>query len=591
MSTNNLLNTGVVPLYVSQGGTGHNAVVTSPTATSWAGWDANENLSANNFLYNSQTHNTDTGTLVITVSSPYYTILTGNTSRYLFLPDNTTIPLGYSVRIFNDSSVYHILAASNNSDVYTLLPGFTVIATSINTSVSTASSWNVVVESEQNTVPGLQNQLAYYASNGIEISGLVTAANSLLVTDSAGAPRLGTAILSDITINGITAGKGNGDGVSTTVFGASAGPGVGYTATGYVSIGFQSAALATSNNGAGSFIAIGAYAGLHANDYDIFIGSQTAQESSGGSNIGIGYQALYRGGSSLNACLAFGSATLSSLTSGQNVTAVGPQCAQDITACSYGIFIGSYASATDPSNCNNVIAIGSGAIANSPTGTNGAGIAFGGVNYRVGYNSNGLPYANNSGNTAGYWRVTVNGTNFLMPLMQDGVLTPSSCFLTDGNGTPTLSSSLTDGQIIIGSTGNAPVPANLTAGDNITITNTSGNVTISGTTAGIQWIGVSSTLQAALPNHGYIIQNSSATTIALPATADLGSTVNVQGLGAGGWSLAANTGQTIQFGTSRTTTAGALTSTNQWDACQVVCVVADTTWSISYSTTNALNVT
>lgn len=106
----------------------------------------------------------------------------------------------------------------------------------------------------------------------------------------------------------------------------------------------------------------------------------------------------------------------------------------------------------------------------------------------------------------------------------------------------------------------------------------------------LAWSGVAGTTQAAAVNNGYIIENAGQTTVTLPATAAIGSMVQVQGLGAGGWILAANTGQTIQLGSSATSTAGSLTSANQWDTVHVVCVVANTTWSVSFTLSSGLTV-
>ncbi len=112
--------------------------------------------------------------------------------------------------------------------------------------------------------------------------------------------------------------------------------------------------------------------------------------------------------------------------------------------------------------------------------------------------------------------------------------------------------------------------------------------TSSGTGTGITWSGVTGTTQAAIVNAGYVIQNALQTTVTLPAIAALGSIVYVQGLGAGGWSMAANTGQTIQIGSSSTSSGGSVTSGNQWDAIGVVCVVTNTTWSLLPPVSSAL---
>ena len=102
--------------------------------------------------------------------------------------------------------------------------------------------------------------------------------------------------------------------------------------------------------------------------------------------------------------------------------------------------------------------------------------------------------------------------------------------------------------------------------------------TLATTSQFVVWNDVSGTSQAAAVNNGYIISNASQTTVTLPATAAVGSVISVVGKGAAGWILTANTGQTIKLGIATTTSAGSLTSTNQYDCVEVICVTADTTW-------------
>jgi hypothetical protein len=97
---------------------------------------------------------------------------------------------------------------------------------------------------------------------------------------------------------------------------------------------------------------------------------------------------------------------------------------------------------------------------------------------------------------------------------------------------------------------------------------------------------VPGTTQAAAVNNGYIISNAAQTTVTLPATSPEGSIVAVQGKGAAGWILAANTGQVIHFGNQATSATGSLTSTNQWDTVEVVCVTANTTWAVKSAVGN-----
>lgn len=146
---------------------------------------------------------------------------------------------------------------------------------------------------------------------------------------------------------------------------------------------------------------------------------------------------------------------------------------------------------------------------------------------------------------------------------------------------------LAAGQVLIGTTASDPTAAALSAGTGISISSVTGSITISSTGVGsLTWNDVSGTTQAAAVNSGYIISNAGQTTVTLPATAAEGSVFAVQGKGAAGWILAANTGQTIHFGNAATTSAGSLTSTNQWDSVAIVCVTANTTFAVTSAVGN-----
>lgn len=129
----------------------------------------------------------------------------------------------------------------------------------------------------------------------------------------------------------------------------------------------------------------------------------------------------------------------------------------------------------------------------------------------------------------------------------------------------------------------ALAPNALVSGNLVAASGTAGLLVDSGipSTSIIQWHGISGTTQAAAVNSGYVVQNSSQTTITLPATAALGSVVSIRGLGAAGWILAANTGQVINLGNTPTSSGGSLTSSNLYDSVDVTCIVADTTWLVS----------
>lgn len=143
---------------------------------------------------------------------------------------------------------------------------------------------------------------------------------------------------------------------------------------------------------------------------------------------------------------------------------------------------------------------------------------------------------------------------------------------------------LTNGQLLIGSTGSDPVPAALVAGTNITISNTAGGIAISASgPGGFSWHEVTGTSQLMVSNDGYVANNVALVTLTLPATSVLGDTLRIVGKGSGGWLIAQNAGQSIVFGTSTTTigVGGSLASTSDADSIYIVCTTANTTWTVA----------
>jgi hypothetical protein len=143
------------------------------------------------------------------------------------------------------------------------------------------------------------------------------------------------------------------------------------------------------------------------------------------------------------------------------------------------------------------------------------------------------------------------------------------------------------GQVWVGVTSGAPTPATIASGNGITVTSASGSISVALSGIGtLSWNDVSGTSQAAVAGNGYIISNSSATTVSIPATAVEGAVFAIQGKGAAGWIMQMNTGQTCHLGSSVTSSAGTLASTNQWDSIQIVCVTANTVFAVTSAVGN-----
>jgi hypothetical protein len=160
--------------------------------------------------------------------------------------------------------------------------------------------------------------------------------------------------------------------------------------------------------------------------------------------------------------------------------------------------------------------------------------------------------------------------------------TNSAVLVAGSTGTPVWSSTMTNGQVIIGNTGATPTAATLTAGTGISITNGTGTISIATSGAGL-WVdetGASVTMAA---NTGYTSDDGATlVTFTLPTTSAIGDFVEINGKGAGGWTIVQAVGQQIHInGVSTTSGAtGTLSSTGQFDAVRLRCLTANTIWEV-----------
>lgn len=167
-----------------------------------------------------------------------------------------------------------------------------------------------------------------------------------------------------------------------------------------------------------------------------------------------------------------------------------------------------------------------------------------------------------------------------LPVTGLSLATNSSMIVTSNAGVASMTASMTDGQIIVGTTSGTPAPATITAGTGISVTNGAGSITIAATSSDPSWSVITAS-QSAVANGGYITNSGSLVTITLPATAAVGSTISIAGMGAGGWLVAQNALQSIRVGSAVSTvgTGGSIASANQYDSMELVCIVANTTWT------------
>lgn len=98
----------------------------------------------------------------------------------------------------------------------------------------------------------------------------------------------------------------------------------------------------------------------------------------------------------------------------------------------------------------------------------------------------------------------------------------------------------------------------------------------------LPWTFIAGTSQTAVADNGYVNTNAALTTITLPATAALGTIIEIAGQGAAGWVLAQNALQSVILGSSQSTigVGGSLASTHKNDCLRLLCTVVDTTWTV-----------
>lgn len=265
---------------------------------------------------------------------------------------------------------------------------------------------------------------------------------------------------------------------------------------------------------------------------------------------------------------------------------------------------------------NNVNLIGSFAYIQPVAGDGLAVTAAAATNY-VNFNVIQAGAGGFSINYSGTVNLFVNATSVIGNFTSsNGTLTINTSGLLSGNGTTSgggvinyvaNSRSGTDGASVIGVSPTGSSATSLVVNDftsnginyptvdgapgDVITTDGAGNLSFApgGGGGGITWSGIAGTTQAAAVNNGYVVQNVVlATVITLPDTAPLGSTVIVKGLGAPGWFLQAGAAQTILSPGVTTTVGGNLGSFNQYDSISVTAIVADTTWSLDWTTSAGL---
>jgi len=113
----------------------------TPLAVSSGGTGATTSNAALTNLTEFTTTATAAGTTVLTNTSTYFQYFTGATTQTITLPVTSTLGLGWSFHIVNNSTGNLTVNSSGGNLLITVLPGLTVMCTCIGTALTTAADW------------------------------------------------------------------------------------------------------------------------------------------------------------------------------------------------------------------------------------------------------------------------------------------------------------------------------------------------------------------------------------------------------------------------------------------------------------------
>jgi hypothetical protein len=164
-------------LAIARGGTGVGSVTIVPTATAFAGWDANSNLSANNFLAGTALVTNSGGTTTLTVASAGQQIFSGATFQTAQMPVVATLATGQTYRLINDSSNALFVVSSGSNAVVTMQPLTQALLTYNGVAGTAAASWDLQYTSNTigvQSLTGTAGQIAASSPTGNVTVSLVS---------------------------------------------------------------------------------------------------------------------------------------------------------------------------------------------------------------------------------------------------------------------------------------------------------------------------------------------------------------------------------------------------------------------------------
>lgn len=200
----------------------------TPTASILPTWDANVNMSANNFINGYTVTVTSATPVVLTVASTYQQIFSGSTNQIVKLPVTSTLTLGQSFLIQSESSGTVTVQSSGGNVLTQLAPITYLIATCVSLSGTGTASWiynlNATFIASSKTLQ-VNNSLVFSGTDATTMTFPSTSA-TIARTDAAqtftGIQTFATSIVDPLLVGGTAVGSSlslqSTSGVGTTDF-------------------------------------------------------------------------------------------------------------------------------------------------------------------------------------------------------------------------------------------------------------------------------------------------------------------------------------------------------------------------------------
>jgi len=230
-------------------------VDSAATASTLVARDANANFAANNVTRGYATTATAAGTTTLTVASAQQQFFTGTTTQTVLLPVTSTLILGQSYTIVNNSSGAVAVDSSGSNLILSVAAGNTGVFTVVSTSGTTAASWSSTYISSG---AGTGTVTSITCGTGLT-GGTVTTTGTCALSSPVAVANGGTALASG-TSGGVLGFTGTGTIASSAALTANAivlGGGAGATPTALGSLGTTTTLLHGNAAGAPSYGAVG----------------------------------------------------------------------------------------------------------------------------------------------------------------------------------------------------------------------------------------------------------------------------------------------------------------------------------------------